>query len=494
MRTFHQAILLLLLVASLALSCHAQAPVLLAPLPQLQFFDQSGRPLSFGCVFTYQSNSTTPLATYTDYTGNTLNANPVVLSAGGSANIWIQAGQSYAFRVKASGGTNCASGATLYTVNGIGGGVSIVTTVVPYSPTPTFNVTGQNQLFEITLTGNATSQPLNAVGIQSPGIIFFQITQDGTGGHTFTWPANVIGGAPIGLTANQITTQEFVWNGFTATAVGPAVTGSGPLLSGGSLSLSGSQYANGFQGSAGTKLATTAGSWSTNVSLCSNSTLDTVPCPSNVLVANASSTGTTINTLTKLTGAPSTAVITATSDIGGALGITTAGAGTTGNALIQQQGIASCVFDGATTAGDLVGISSMTAGNCHDTGVAPPNTPSSGQIVGQVFSTNASGGTYAMVLTPIFTSVVKHAHATSVTVPEMNSESTTMTWSGGAFADTNYSFSCTLWTNTSGLPGNANQIYGMGADVKIAASVNYVIQNTTSGDLVVNIDCLAVHD
>ena len=476
-----------LLLAVACLPAFAQTPVLLAPLPQLQFFAQNGTPLSFGCVFTYASNSTTPLATYTDYTGNTLNQNPVILSAGGSANIWMQAGATYAFRIKSSGGTHCASGQTLYTVNGIGGGISIQTTAVPFSGTPTFNVTGQNQLFTITLLGNATSQPLNATGILSPGIVFFQITQDGAGGHTFTWPANVIGGAPIGLAAGQVTTQEFVWNGVNATAVGPAVTGTGPLLSGGSLSLSGSQYINSFQG-ASTKLATTAGTWSTNVDLCSNSTFDTVPCTSNVLITNAGSTGTTLNTLTKLTGAPSTAVVAATTDVGGVLGITTAGAGTTGIALIQQQGLASCVFDGPTTAGDLVGISSTIAGNCHDTGVAPPNVPSSGQIVGQVVSGNT------IVLTPIFTQVVKHAHATGISVPGHNSESATMTWSGGAFVDTNYSASCMLWTNTSALPGNANQIFVLGADSKLAASEDVVIQNTTGSILTVNLDCIAVHD
>ena len=67
--------------------------------------------------------------------------------------------------------------------------------------------------------------------------------------------------------------------------------------------------------------------------------------PGRMVVANASSTGTTLNTLTKLTGAPSTAVKTATTDTGGSVGITIAGAGTTGNATIALSGGASCVFD-----------------------------------------------------------------------------------------------------------------------------------------------------
>jgi hypothetical protein len=115
-------------------------------------------------------------------------------------------------------------------------------------------------------------------------------------------------------------------------------------------------------------------------------------------ISNASSTGTTQNTLTKLTGAPSTAVITATTDTGGAIGITTAGAGTTGTATITTAGEVSCVFDGATTAGDYVQISSTTAGNCHDTGAA--TYPTSGQVIGRVLSTNGSGGTYTLDLFP----------------------------------------------------------------------------------------------
>jgi hypothetical protein len=213
----------------------SQVAVVLAPVPQLQFFDQSGNPLAFGCVFTYQVASTNNLATYTDYSGNTQNQNPVILSAGGSANIWLQAGQAYSFRVKSAGGSNCSSGSTLYTVDGIGGGSTTLTTVVPFSATPSFQVAAQNQLFTITLTGNASAQPLTFVGVTPPGWITFQITQDGSGAHTFSWPANSVGGCTIGAGANQVTTQEFVYNGANATAVGPCVTGNGPIISAGNI-------------------------------------------------------------------------------------------------------------------------------------------------------------------------------------------------------------------------------------------------------------------
>ena len=207
---------------------HAQIAVVLAPLPRFQQLDQSGRPLAFGCVFTYQVASTNPLSTYTDYSGNTLNQNPVILSAGGSANIWLAAGQAYTFRVKAAGGTNCASGSTLYTVDGIGGGSTVLTTVVTYSSTPSFIDSAQIQLFTLTLTGNATAQPMSFVGVTPPGIIYFQITQDGSGGHSFSWPSNTVGGCTIGATAGQVTGQGFVYNGTNAIATGPCVVGNGP--------------------------------------------------------------------------------------------------------------------------------------------------------------------------------------------------------------------------------------------------------------------------
>ena len=116
-----------------------------------------------------------------------------------------------------------------------------------------------------------------------------------------------------------------------------------------------------------------------------------------ITVANAASTGTTTSTLTKLTGAPSTAVIATAGDTGGVVGVTTAGAGTVGNATIQIAGSVSCVFDGATTAGDYVQISATTAGNCHDAGAT---YPTSGQVAGRVLSTNGAGGTFTIDLFP----------------------------------------------------------------------------------------------
>ena len=114
-----------------------------------------------------------------------------------------------------------------------------------------------------------------------------------------------------------------------------------------------------------------------------------------IAVTNAGSTGTTLNTLTKVTGAPSTAVISAITDTSGMVGITVSGAGTTGTATIQTTGQVSCVFSNSTTAGDYVQISPTVAGNCADTG---SSTPPGGYSVGRVLSTNGSAGTYQIDL------------------------------------------------------------------------------------------------
>src|ERR1035438_8108117 len=102
-----------------AYSVFAQVPVTLATPPKLQFFLPNGAPNAFGCVWTYASGTTTPLASYTDYSGSTQNQNPVNLDAGGFANIWLQSGQLYSIKVVSTGGVNCVSGSTQYTVKGI---------------------------------------------------------------------------------------------------------------------------------------------------------------------------------------------------------------------------------------------------------------------------------------------------------------------------------------------------------------------------------------
>lgn len=62
---------------------------IIAPLPRQRFFDANGLPLAGGQLFTYLAGTTTPQTTFTDSSGDTPNANPVVLDADGYADVWL---------------------------------------------------------------------------------------------------------------------------------------------------------------------------------------------------------------------------------------------------------------------------------------------------------------------------------------------------------------------------------------------------------------------
>ena len=73
----------------------------ISPQPKLQFLDNNGVPLSGGKVYTYAAGTTTPLTTYTDYTGNTANSNPVILDSRGECSIWLGT-SAYKFKLATS--------------------------------------------------------------------------------------------------------------------------------------------------------------------------------------------------------------------------------------------------------------------------------------------------------------------------------------------------------------------------------------------------------
>lgn len=87
---------------------------LLSPNPKLQFFDSNGDPLVDGKLYTYAAGTNTPLATYTDATGGTPNANPVELDSRGEATVFLGTAQ-YKFVLKDSDDN------TIWTVDNFGG-------------------------------------------------------------------------------------------------------------------------------------------------------------------------------------------------------------------------------------------------------------------------------------------------------------------------------------------------------------------------------------
>lgn len=243
---------LLLAILALTSLSYATVPVALAPVAKQQFFDSSGRVLSFGCVFTYQSGTTTPLASYTDSTGTVPATNPIILDVGGRAGstgstaFFIQAGVAYTVKVVSQGGSNCALGTTQYTIDGVGGGLTLTTTVASCTGTCPSVIAGQTQLFQITLTGNTTANPISAVGITPPATVYWEIIQDSGGAHSWTWPSNSVGGCTIASAPNSVTVQAFVWDGTNARATGPCVTGNGPAVNVGSILATGTITATQF--------------------------------------------------------------------------------------------------------------------------------------------------------------------------------------------------------------------------------------------------------
>jgi hypothetical protein len=187
----------------------------------------------------------------------------------------------------------------------------------------------------------------------------------------------------------------------------------------------------------------------------------------NVEFPNAGTTGTTINKLAKLTGA-GTAVIAATTDTGFMVGIVVGGAGTTSNAIIANEGFASCIFDGATTQNDYVAISSSVAGDCHDIGNTYPTT---GQLLGRVLSTNGAGGTFAMFM---FGAEIRGSTTSSVNFAESEIPSGTINGVNATFTLAN-----TPVTNSLKLYRNGQRL-AIGAGNDFTLSTNTITVLTTA--------------
>lgn len=85
----------------------------------VQFFDDSGAPLTGGKIYTYAAGTTTPLATYTSSSGNTAHTNPIILDAAGrvpsGGEIWNDYSKLYKFVLKTS------TDITIATYDNVGG-------------------------------------------------------------------------------------------------------------------------------------------------------------------------------------------------------------------------------------------------------------------------------------------------------------------------------------------------------------------------------------
>jgi hypothetical protein len=114
----------------------------------------------------------------------------------------------------ASGGTGAI------TARRITGADLALPLTVAFSSGPTFDASAATSFF-MTLTGDVSASSVTnpTRGEQ----ITFQLTQDGAGGHAFTWPTNFKGASPIGPDANSVTIQSFQYDGTNWRALNPGI-------------------------------------------------------------------------------------------------------------------------------------------------------------------------------------------------------------------------------------------------------------------------------
>lgn len=196
----------LCVLAVMLCGCHrvrAQVPVNLGPEPKATFFNANA-PCAGCSVYTYQAGTTTPLATYTDSTGATPNANPVVLDANGQANIWYQ-NLSYKIVLKD------ANGSTLYTTDNF---KTLLLTPV---------ITGPASIS--TSGGGQTSLTLTNSGSGSSGLAVTSSGTSNTGIHIASSGTGAIGESITGSASTALQAQTNLSNG--TAVIGIAALGSG---------------------------------------------------------------------------------------------------------------------------------------------------------------------------------------------------------------------------------------------------------------------------
>lgn len=162
----------------------------LSPQPKMQFTTAAGVPLSGGKVYTYIAGTTTPQATFTDYTGATPNTNPVILNSRGEANIWL-GGALYKFKL------TDANDVEIWTVDYISAPTSSVSAVLSGNVSIDSDTPGP--ALKITQTG--TGPVLRVQDSADPDTTPFIIDTDGNlglGTATPTAQLEATGAAKIG--------------------------------------------------------------------------------------------------------------------------------------------------------------------------------------------------------------------------------------------------------------------------------------------------------
>jgi len=99
----------------------------LSPTPVFKGWDNNGAPLAFGKLYSYIAGTSTPQATYTDYTQSTPNTNPIILNARGECALWLDPALSYKLLLQDSTGNTIPG----WPVDQINGALSPSASVIP---------------------------------------------------------------------------------------------------------------------------------------------------------------------------------------------------------------------------------------------------------------------------------------------------------------------------------------------------------------------------
>ena len=144
-----------------------------SPDPKLQFFANDGNFLAGGKLYTYAAGTSTPLATYTDYTATQYNSNPIILNSRGETSVWLGSSR-YKFVLKD------ANDVEIWTQDNLAGSVG-ADGIGAYGAWP-ISITG-NAATATTATYATTAGSANAV---APGAAITSINGAGLYGFSLT--------------------------------------------------------------------------------------------------------------------------------------------------------------------------------------------------------------------------------------------------------------------------------------------------------------------
>lgn len=164
------------------------------PQPRAQFLDSSGYPLAGGLVWTCVSGSScpgTPQATYTTAAGTVANANPIVLDASGSADIWFTPTLLYKVVVQNS------SGVTISTTDSLGdGGAAVSNSLAANLASATTGKGAALVAYLPTVTGGV-GRTVQAKLAETVSVKDFGAAGDGTTNDTTAFQAALNSGAAV---------------------------------------------------------------------------------------------------------------------------------------------------------------------------------------------------------------------------------------------------------------------------------------------------------